>query len=119
MGKQKQKSLKKLQEELLDLVKAKYYEKDEEISSCIDKINIKYDEMREKAEKRKQEKLKFGQVIKNIFVKISLATLQLCDKLIVKEKVSNQIMGYTCTNELANAEIEVKKAILKQVGDKE
>ena len=115
MKKEKSKSLKKLQEELLELVKEKYYDKDEEISHCVDNINTKYSEMKEKAEKRKQEKLKLGQLVKNIFVKISLATLQFCDKLIVKEKVSNQIMGYKNPNELETAENEIKNAMSEHI----
>lgn len=111
MKKEKEKSLKKLQEELLELVKTKYYSKDEEIADCVNKINKKYAENLAKAEERKKKKLALGEKIKNVLVSISLKTLQLCDKLIVKEKVSNQIMGYDPQDNLEQAEKEIKDGI--------
>lgn len=109
----KTKTLKKLQEELLELVKNKYYYEDEEIAECIDEINKKYEENAMKAFERKlinQEKKKENN--KNN-TGLSIETLQLCDRLIVKEKVTNQIMGYTATFDLTNAENEVKGEIAK------
>ena len=46
---------------------------------------------------------------------ISLETLQLCDKLIVKEKISNEIMGYLPVDNLSNAENEIKDGISKWI----
>lgn len=118
MKKEKEKSLKKLQEELLEIVKEKYYDKDEQISQCVDSINKKYQENLLKAQKRKEQKLSFGEKIKKVLVDISLETLQLCDKLIVKERVSNQIMGYTPSDDLSKAEEEIKGGISKWINQK-
>lgn len=115
MKKEKSKSLKKLQEELLELVKEKYYDKDEQISQCVDNINKKYQENLVKAQQRKDRKLALGEKIKKVLVGISLETLQLCDKLIVKEKISNEIMGYLPVDNLSNAENEIKDGISKWI----
>lgn len=115
MKKEKEKSLKKLQEELLELVKEKYYDKDEQISQCVDSINKKYQENLLKAQKRKEQKLSLGEKIKKVLIGISLETLQLCDKLIVKEKVAVEIMGYTPNNDLSKAEKEIKDGISKWI----
>lgn len=118
MEKEKEKSLKKLQEELLEIVKEKLYGKDEQITKCIDSINKKYQENILKAQKRKEQKLSFGEKIKKVLVDISLEALQLCDKLIVKERVSNQIMGYTPSDDLSKAEEEIKGGISKWINQK-
>lgn len=111
MKKEKTKSLKVLQGELLEFVKNKYYNKDTELKKYVDQIDIKYRENLIRAEKRREKKKSLGEKVKDIFVKISLKTLQLCDKLIMKEKVSNQIMGYAENPDIADAEKEVKKGI--------
>mgnify|MGYP002520837357 FL=1 len=115
MGNKKTTSLKKLQEELLNLVKNKYYCEDEEIANCIDRINEKYEENAAKAFERKLMRIEKGEQAKPIATDLSIETLQLCDKLIVKEKVSNQIMGYEAPFDLINAEQEIKAGIAKWI----
>lgn len=115
MEKEKSKSLKKLQEELLELVKEKLYGKDDEITKCVDSINKKYKENWERAQQRKAKQLFEQDKIQKTLVDISLETLQLCDKLIVKEKVAVKIMGYQPTDDLSKAEEEIKGGIQKWI----
>jgi hypothetical protein len=113
MRKIKKQSLKSLQQELLEIVERKYAEKDNEIKTCIEKINHKYEEMQTKLQARKEKQLSLGQKSKNILVNLSLKTLQICDKLIVLQKISNQIMEYNRDDILIFAEKEIKNAIRK------
>ena len=111
MKKEKQKTLKQLQEQLLNLVKEKYYGKDDAITECINLLNSKSEQLRAKREKRLQSVSKVED--KNKYSNISLQTLLLCDKLIIKEIWSNQIMGYPETQYLGNASNEIKMAIFQ------
>lgn len=109
--KQKKQSLKAMQQELLDIVKNKYYDYDTQIQECVNRINSKYEEMRIKAEQRKIEKEKLGDKVKKVLTLLSFKTLQLCDKLIIKEQVSNQIMEYPENPDLKIAEKEIKEGL--------
>lgn len=111
MKKEKQKTLKQLHEELLNLVKEKYYGKDDAITECVNSLNIKTEQLQAKREKKKVAKENLGQKVKKVISTMSLKTLLLCDKLIVKEKLSNQIMGYTTSIDLETAEREIKAEI--------
>lgn len=113
MSKTKKQSLKSLQQQLLEIVAKKYYEKDTEIREYIEKINHKIGEMRVAAETRKEKKLSLGEKTKKVISNLSLKTLQICDKLIISQKVSNQIMEYTVDENLVIAENEIKNAIRK------
>lgn len=109
----KEKSLKELQAELLRLVKEKYYENDEEIANCINSIDTKIERLKVSKAKRDEKKENvITQVVKNVASKISKATLLICHKLILKEKVSNQIMGYQNSAELDVAEVEITASLL-------
>ena len=114
--KKKKQTLREMQSELLELVANKYYNKDKKIAECVDKINAKVSKLKIAKEKRDAKKLSFGNVVKVITSRLSIATLKLCDKLIAKEKVSNQIMGYEISKELENAEVEIKAEIIKVDG---
>jgi len=111
MNKNKFKSLKTLQNELFELVKEKYYNSDSEIQECINKINTKQKEMQE----RKQERESLGGKIKRVISVISFQTLQLCNKLIIKERISNKIMEYPISDELKQAESEIFEELKKCV----
>jgi len=111
--KEKSKSLKALQSELLDLITKKHYDTDPEIKAYVNKITTKRQEMQIKAEQRKLKKASLGEKIKVLVCKISFQTLQLCNKLIVKERVSNQIMEYPIIDELKQAESEIFEELNK------
>ena len=111
--KNKKQTLREMQSEWWELVANKYYNKDKKVAECVDKINAKVSKLKIAKEKRDAKKLSFGNVIKVITSKLSMATLKLCDKLITKEKISNQIMGYKISQDLQNAEVEIKAEIIK------
>lgn len=114
MKKEKQKTLKQLQEQLLNLVKEKYYGKDDAITECVNMLNSKSEQLRAKREKRLQRVNKAEDKNKSKSSNISLETLLLCDKLIIKERWSNQIMGYPEIDNLENASNEIKMAIFEK-----
>lgn len=116
MKKEKQKTLKQLQEELLTLVEEKLYNKDEEVRACVDNIKKKSNELKMRAEKRKEKKQEVkGTATENIFVKIKLGILKFCHKLLVKEKVTNQMMGYQSNENIEEMEQEVFTTITKNI----
>lgn len=117
MKKEKQKTLKQLQEELLNLVKEKYYGKDEAITECVNRLNSKNEQLQAKREKKKIKLNNSNNKLKTKQSTISLETLMLCDKLIVKENLSNQIMGYPKLIDLEKAESEIKAEILLKRGE--
>ena len=88
----KKQSLKKLQDELLNLITQKYYIADKEIQEQVDKINLKKEELKIRREKL-IVKNSFANKIKNALITIKGKTAELCEKLLRKEILSNEIMG--------------------------
>lgn len=88
----KKQSLKKLQDELLNIITQKYYIGDKEIQEQVDKINMKKEELRIRREKL-LVKNSFANKIKNALITIKGKTAELCEKLLRKEIMSNEIMG--------------------------
>jgi hypothetical protein len=111
--KEKSKSLKALQSELLDLITKKHYDTDPEIKEYVDKISTKRKALEIKAEQRKLKKASLGEKVKVLFCKVSFETLKLCNKLIVKERVSNKIMDYPISDQLKQAESEIFEELNK------
>lgn len=111
MKKEKKPSLKTLQQKLFDLIVEKYYNTDKDIAEYVDKITNKKIEIEtRKLEKRTKEL--DNKKVKKISATLSTTTLSLCDKLIVKERVSSEIMNYPITQELITAEEEIKASLL-------
>lgn len=111
--KEKPKSLKTLQSELLDLIAKKHYDKDPEVREYVDKIVTKRKELEIKAEQRKTKKASLSERVKVLICKVSFQTLQFCNKLIIKEKMSNDMMGYKTTEDLKQADIEIIRELGK------
>ena len=88
----KKQSLKMLQDELLQLITDKYYNGDIDIQEKVDKINLKKEELRIRREKL-ITKNSFASKIKNALIKIKGKTAEICEKLLRKEIISNEIMG--------------------------
>lgn len=104
--KTKSKSLKTLQNELLEYVETNI--KDENVKSYVFQIREKQKYLAQKQAERKE---KIGDKVKKIAVKISIGTLIFCKKLIKKEKVSAEIMGYEESSDLVVAEYEIESLI--------
>lgn len=109
----KKQSLKKLQDELLELITQKYYQGDTQIKEQVDKINLKKEELRIKREKFLVKNL-FANKIKNVLIKIKGKTAEICEKLLRKEIISNEIMGIVENQE----ELEIAhEEIVEQIGN--
>lgn len=99
-----------MQEELFDIIIDKYYNKDIDVQMRVDSIRIKQEEMRIKREEKKNN---LANKIKKAFIVISRKTAELCEKLLRKEQLSNEIMGTTENNkQIADAHDEVADKLM-------
>lgn len=101
------KTLRALQNELIDLVVAKY-EKDQEIQGLYQQILVKQEELVQKREARKE---RLGDKVNKVVAKISIATLEICGKLLHKEIKSNEYMGYEISIDLKVANNEINNML--------
>lgn len=111
MKKEKKSSLKTLQQKLFELIIERYYNTDKDIAEYVDKITNKKIEIETRKLERRTKELD-NKKVKKISATLSTTTLSLCDRLVVKERVSNEIMNYPITQELMTAEEEIKTALL-------
>lgn len=106
----KKQALKQMQDDLINLV-IKYYSDNKEIKELIKSINTRKEELRKQREKRIQA-IKNAQ--KNKKIAITINSLEICEKLLRKEILSNEIMGIDQNiGELQETQDEIINAIFK------
>ena len=110
----KKQTLKELQDQLYEVV-CRYFGDNKEVKEIISQIAEKKLYLQKQKEKRMSKNCNLEILDKNKKLKISINSLEICEKLLRKEIISNEIMNWEEKNEvLIDSHDEILDALIKE-----